>query len=129
MSPPRHIVAEIADARAAVALFGERGRHAISNELARPVAERTRWLGTVMGLSGSKVHVLLDSPSIDVKIYWFDLGKAMGGAWLELADAGATLRVQNGATVTRVGDPVRGFVSSRDVARDRWVLLPERDET
>lgn len=96
-------------------------------ELARPVAERTRWLGTVMGLSGSKIHVLLDSPSIDVKIYWFDLGKAMGGAWLELADAGATLRVQKGKTLMRVGDPVRVFVSGRDTGRDRWVLLPDAD--
>jgi ribonuclease R len=94
-------------------------------ELARPVEERTRWLGTVMGLSGSKVHVLLDSPSIDVKIYWFDLGKAMGGAWLELADAGATLRVQKGDALMRVGDAVDVYVSGRDTARDRWVLLPD----
>jgi hypothetical protein len=78
-----------------------------------------------MGLSGSKIHVLLDAPSIDVKIYWFDLGKAMGGAWLELADAGATLRVQKGHTLMRVGDAVRVFVSGRDTARDRWVLLPD----
>ncbi len=99
-------------------------------ELARPVEERTRWLGTVMGLSGSKIHVLLDAPSIDVKIYWFDLGKAMGGAWLELADAGATLALQKkGAqkddALMRVGDSVRVFVSGRDTARDRWVLLPD----
>ena len=54
-----------------------------------------------------------------------DLGKAMGGAWLELADAGATLRVQKGDTLMRVGDAVRVFVSGRDQARDRWVLLPD----
>jgi ribonuclease R len=100
-------------------------------ELALPVARRRRFVGTVMGVTGAKVFVHLDDPGIDAKIYSFDLGKALGGAWLELDASGAILRVQKGGklapgtTVARVGDEVRVYVSGRDTNRDRWMLLPE----
>jgi ribonuclease R len=102
------------------------------NELARPAAERRRFAGTVMGVTGAKVFVHLDDPGIDAKIYSFDLGKMLGGAWLELDASGAILRVQKGGkvapgtTIARVGDEVRVFVAGRDTSRDRWMLLPER---
>lgn len=101
-------------------------------ELGKPVAERRRFVGTVMGVTGAKIFVSFDDPGVDAKIYSFDLGKALGGAWLELDASGAILRVQKGGalapgtTVVRVGDEVRVYVAGRDGARDRWVLLPER---
>jgi ribonuclease R len=101
-------------------------------ELERPRAERRRFVGTVMGVSGAKIFVHLDDPGVDAKIYSFDLGKALGGAWLELDASGAILRVQKGGTlargtiVARIGDEIRVVVEGRDAARDRWVLLPER---
>ena len=85
-----------------------------------------------MGVSGAKIFVHLDDPGIDAKIYSFDVGKALGGAWLELDASGALLRVQKGGklapgtVISRVGDEVRVFVSGRDPSRDRWMLLPER---
>jgi ribonuclease R len=101
-------------------------------QLALPLAARRRFVGTVMGVTGAKIFVHLDEPSIDCKIYSFDLGKSLGGAWLELDASGAILRVQKGGkiaagtTVARVGDEVRVLVSGRDANRDRWILLPER---
>lgn len=101
-------------------------------ELVRPLAERRRFVGTIMGVSGAKVFVHLDDPGIDAKIYSFDVGKALGGAWLELDASGAVLRVQKGGkvapgtVVARVGDEVRVVVSGRDPNRDRWILLPEK---
>lgn len=111
-------------------------RHALDRlferELARPVAERRRFVGTVMGVSGAKIFVHFDEPGVDAKIYSFDVGKALGGAWLELDASGALLRVQKGGklapgtVVARIGDEVRVYVAGRDPNRDRWILLPER---
>jgi ribonuclease R len=101
-------------------------------ELALPRAERRRFTATVMGVSGAKIFVHLDDPGVDAKIYSFDVGKALGGAWLELDASGAILRVQKGGrlaagtTVARIGDEMRVIVEGRDEKRDRWVLLPER---
>lgn len=100
-------------------------------ELERPEAERRRFTGTVMGVTGAKIFVHFDEPGVDAKIYSFDLGKALGGAWLELDASGALLRVQKGGrlppgtVIARIGDEVRVYVAGRDGARDRWVLLPE----
>lgn len=92
-------------------------------DLAKPVAERPVRLGTVMGLSPSKVHVDLDDPPVDVKLFVRDLGKARGGAWLTMERAGATLRDGTaGVDVLRVGDEVRVRVAGRDDAQDRWIL-------
>lgn len=101
-------------------------------QLALPLEKRRRFVGTVMGVTGAKIFVHLDDPGIDAKIYSFDVGKALGGAWLELDASGALLRVQKGGKIApgtvicRVGDEVRVFVSGRDTNRDRWILLPER---
>jgi hypothetical protein len=37
-------------------------------ELEKPRAERTRFTGTVMGLTNNKVHVRFDTPPLDVKL-------------------------------------------------------------
>lgn len=100
-------------------------------ELERPVAERRRFVGTVMGVTGAKIFVHFDQPGVDAKIYSFDLGRALGGAWLELDASGALLRVQKGGrlrpgtVVARIGDETRVYAAGRDATRDRWVLLPE----
>ena len=101
-------------------------------ELALPLEKRRRFVATVMGVSGAKIFVHLDDPGVDAKIYSFDLGKQLNGAWLELDASGALLRVQKGGklapgtVIARVGDEVRVFVSGRDPNRDRWILLIER---
>ena len=97
-----------------------------------PIEKRRRFVGTIMGVSGAKIFVHLDDPGVDAKIYSFDIGKSLGGAWLELDASGALLRVQKGGklapgtVVARVGDEVRVYVSGRDPNRDRWILLIER---
>ena len=98
-------------------LFGE--------DLARPIPERTRHRGTVMGIASAKVHVTLDEPPLDVKIYLYDMGKSLGGAWLDVGDGGATLRERaSQRVVLRVGDAIELVVHGRDPGRDRWVILP-----
>jgi ribonuclease R len=100
-------------------------------ELGKPVPARRRFVSTVMGVSGAKVFVHLDEPGVDAKIYSFDVGKALGNAWLELDASGAILRVQKGGrlppgtTIARVGDALSVVVMGRDGARDRWVILPD----
>ncbi len=34
----------------------------------------------------------LDDPPLDVKLYFFDLAKQLGGAWLEVGDEGVRLK-------------------------------------
>lgn len=88
---------------------------------------RPKRRGTVMGLSVSKVHVELDTPGMDVKVYLRDIGQALGGTWLDLEDHGATLVTRKErALVCAVGDEVEIFVRGRDEAQDRWILGLER---
>ncbi len=98
---------------------------AFEADLARPEGKRPLHAGTVMGLSSSKVHVELDAPSLDVKLYFYDLGQLMGGAWLDLDEGGASVRVRGeGRVVMRVGDRVELSVVGREKRTDRWVLRP-----
>ncbi|MCA2982116.1 MAG: RNB domain-containing ribonuclease [Myxococcaceae bacterium] len=94
-------------------------------ELAAPRAGRTVFTGTVLGLSGSKVHVKLDAPPIDLKLLLFDLAPFFGGAWLEVAREGACL-VARGTTapLLRLGQPLRLRVLRRDERSRRWVFEP-----
>jgi ribonuclease R len=94
-------------------------------ELARPRAARRRFVGTVMGLTSGKVHVRLDEPPMDVKLYLHDFARAFGGAWLEVAEDGAVLRKKGeAAPVLRLGDALSLVVESRDERTKRWLLLP-----
>ena len=77
-------------------------------ELARPLGDRPVRVGTVMGISSSKVHVLLDEPSIDVKLMLRDLGQELGGAWLDIEADGARLVVRgSGEVICRLGEEIR----------------------
>jgi len=73
--------------------------------------------GTLLGLTPTKAHVLLDEPPIDVKVYLRD---ARGG--LRVDDAHATLRDEAGAVRAKVGDAAGLDVLGRDERRDRWRL-------
>lgn len=92
-------------------------------ELARARPLRRAWQGTVMGISGGKLHVQLDEPGIDVKLYLRDLARLWGGAWLEADELGVVLRERESRRVrARVGDAIRVRIVARDAERDRWVL-------
>lgn len=79
--------------------------------------------GTVMGITSSKVHVELDEPGLDVKIYLRDLGQARGGAWLAVDERGTSLRLRDtGEIVCRLGDEVGLVLRGKDTSRDRWRL-------
>lgn len=94
-------------------------------ELAKPVAARTVFCGTVMGLTGSKVHVRLDSPPLDVKLQMFDLAPFFGGAWLEVAEAGAVLRARGTSKpLLLLGQELSLSVHRRDEPNRRWVFRP-----
>lgn len=89
--------------------------------------ERPARRGTVMGITASKIHVELDSPGMDVKVYVRDLGKQLGGVWLDLVHDGAALvRRDTREPVCAVGDDVDVRVLSKDRGQDRWVLAVSR---
>lgn len=91
-----------------------------------PRAERPRRRGTVMGITSGKVHVQLDDPGVDVKLYVRDIGRKLDGAWLNVEGGGTALtRREGGGVVLRLGDEIDVLVDSRDASQDRWVLLPE----
>jgi ribonuclease R len=80
---------------------------ALAPELARPFDERPEHTATVMGVSSSRLHLLLDHVPLDVTLLFYDLGQALGGAWLEQADEGARVAVKaTGKTVCHLGDQV-----------------------
>ena len=73
--------------------------------------------GTVMGLTRSKVHVKLDDPALDVKVYVRHLEGRAGR--LDLGPGEVSL-VRGRQVVCRVGDPVGVRVVSHDDRRNRW---------
>jgi ribonuclease R len=92
-------------------------------QLEKPKAERTRFTGTVMGLSGAKVYVSLDGPPLDLKLLLFDLAPTFGGAWLEAAEDGAVLRVKGKTEpLLLLGQSVVLRLNKRDEQYRRWVF-------
>ncbi len=92
-------------------------------ELAKAPAARTVFEGTVMGLAGSKVHVKLDAPPMDLKLLFFDLAPFFGGAWLEIAEEGAVLRAKGTTTpLLLLGQAIRVRITRRDEAYRRWIF-------
>ncbi|MBW1881192.1 MAG: RNB domain-containing ribonuclease, partial [Deltaproteobacteria bacterium] len=95
-----------------------------SDDLARPHGERPAHRGTVMGVSRDKVHVQLDDPPIDVKVYARHLEKHRRDGPLRQGRDALTLRRKKGnARVATVGEAVRVQVAGRDRKRDRWRLI------
>jgi ribonuclease R len=94
-------------------------------ELEKPRATRTRFTGTVMGLTHNKVHVRFDTPPLDVKLYLFDLAPFFKGAWLEPAEEGVMLRAKGTqASLLLLGQTIQLFVNKRDEKTKRWVFEP-----
>jgi len=91
-------------------------------ELERDASDRTRFLGTIMGLRGSRLYVELDDPPVEVKIYVRDL--ALGKERFESRRDDAVLR--SGARDFRLGDCVCVWVTGYDDKRRRWRLQAER---
>ncbi len=77
--------------------------------------------GTVMGISRGKVHVQLDDPPVDVKVYLPHLAAQLGHS-VRIDRAGVAVRDRHGVAVVRMGDAVAIRVSGRDEDRDRWTL-------
>jgi ribonuclease R len=76
-------------------------------ELRLPEASRPIRRATVMGFSSSRIYLLLDEPEIDVRVMLRDLGRELGGAWLEMQGDGARLVARDsGKSVCRFGDTV-----------------------
>jgi len=84
-----------------------------------PVDQRPWRDGTLMGLNRRKVHVLLDDPKIDVKLYLDYLTELASGP-VTISDDGAELDL--GQAACRIGDQVRVQVRERDAGQDRWIL-------
>lgn len=87
----------------------------LADSLARG-AERS---GTVMGITRDKVHVRLEDPPIDVKVYAGHLAGELGP--VEPTPRGAALRGTDGRSWA-LGDAVKLRVLGRDKGRDRWAL-------
>jgi ribonuclease R len=94
-------------------LFGEDAR--------RPAAERRVRSGTIVGITPSKVHVTLDEPPADVKLYVRALGERARGP-LHPSPTGAALLDEKGEVVFALGDEIGLTVSGR--AYGRWQLAP-----
>ena len=97
-------------------------------DLALPVERRPTHRATVMGLTPSKVHVQLDAPTIDLKLWVADLAAALGAGPLEVDEEGVSLVAGSGPTgsprrLLNVGDAVDLRVDRRD-ERGRWILHP-----
>ncbi len=92
-------------------------------ELSKPPAGRTPFTGTVMGLAGSKIHVRLDAPPLDVKVLLFDVAPAFGGAWLEVTQDGAALCAKGKPEpLLLLGQALTLTVRARDESHRRWVF-------
>ena len=87
-----------------------------------PRDERPWRSGTLMGLSRGKVHVLLDEPQIDIKLYVQHLEQLVDGP-VTISDDGTELEL--GSARCRLGDVVRVQVRERDEGRDRWMIALE----
>ncbi len=97
-------------------------------DLAKAEDQRPWRQGTVMGLTRSKAHVMLDDPRIDVKVYARHL-RGQLDVEVELSpDAVAYRRTDDSQDVCLLGDAVKLRVHGRDRRRDRWILSLRRPQ-
>lgn len=96
-------------------------------DLALPKDARPRRKATVMGIAGSKVHVSLDDPPLDLKLYLKELGQVLGGVWLKASEDGVALREEkSGREIFAVGDAIELRTMGLDGGSDRWILEPTK---
>jgi ribonuclease R len=90
-------------------------------ELSRDPPARTRFTGTVMGIAQAKLHVRLDSPPMDVKLYFPDLARNFSGGALEPGEEGAVLRVKGSTEpLLLLGQAITLAVRDYDSAKRHW---------
>lgn len=92
------------------------------DDLRQPLEGRPRRRGTVLGISRSKVHVGLDDPPIDVKVYIYHLKRQLGDRVAQGRDRMTLRDPANGQRLRVVGDAVAVRTLDRDEERDRWRL-------
>lgn len=96
-------------------------------DLGLPKDARPRRRATVMGIAGTKVHVSLDDPPLDLKLYLKELDEVLGGVWLKASEDGVALREQRtGREVFAVGDAIELRTMDLDRETDRWVFEPTK---
>jgi ribonuclease R len=93
----------------------------LSRDLALPRDERPWRVATVMGITPNKIHLQLDEPFLDLKLYRADLEATMGSSLRPSPDLVA-LRDASGEARLIVGAPTRIRIERFDQERDRWVL-------
>jgi hypothetical protein len=71
-----------------------------------------------MSMTNKKLHVQLDDPAIEVKVYVFDLSELRGA---RCTVQGGALMCR-GARIAAVGQAVAVRVLREDTERDRWAL-------
>ena len=92
------------------------------DDLGMPLEDRPRRRGTVLGISRSKVHVGLDEPPIDIKVYIHHLQSQRGGRIAQGRDQMTLRDLSNGHQLQVVGQAVDVRALGRDTQRDRWRL-------
>jgi len=99
----------------------------LAPELQKEKHDRTRFRATVMGITTGKVHLRLDAPPLDLKVYLFDLARFHGGARLDVVESGAALVVRGSTEpVVLLGEAVDLVVDRRDDKNRRWILATIR---
>lgn len=99
------------------------------SDLPHAVDDRPERHATVMGIQGNKVHVSLDAPALDLKLYLRELGKVLGGVWLKPSEDGVSLlEEKTGRVLFSVGDAIALRTIELDRQTDRWILSPRRLE-
>jgi ribonuclease R len=93
-------------------------RIALDTELTRRESGGEPLTGTVMGMTADRLHVRLDEPPLDVKVYLKDLEAADGRRW-RVDPLEVEASCDGGATVL-LGDRLRIGVAGLDPTRDRW---------
>ncbi len=84
------------------------------------------WSATVMGITRGKLHIQLDSPPIDVKVYKHHMVDELGVELISSSDGAVLRERRTGDAVMAVGDAVELTVLGRDEQRDRWRLVARR---
>jgi ribonuclease R len=89
----------------------------------KPAAKRKVRTGTVVGITPAKLHITLDDPPVDVKLYVRDLARRSRGR-LAPSATGSALLDEQGAAVFVLGDEIGLSVAGRDRKNGRWLLAP-----
>lgn len=97
----------------------------MAGDLVLSAAERIARCATVLGVSASKIHVRLDDPPLELKLYRVDLDSSLG-VRLHLSPDGVALEDESGFTRLLIGSPIWIRAARFDDQRDRWIfeLLP-----